>query len=188
MTRHPPATLMKLATALAASSALFAGGCAGAAGAVPAAAPLWLAQGGGFTAAPGKADPKAPCQLLSVSLKLAEGGSPPPPKLFGAPSPCQTTSLYIGDLRGTLFVEGLDASGARLFVATGLNPQHQDVEAPPSSSGPGMAWRGADATPVPVLTTTIRAPLTPALSRLRWYDVDAQDQPRLLGEAAWTAP
>jgi len=187
MPRHPPATLMNLAAALAAS-ALLAGGCVAATGAVPAAAPLWRAEGGGFVAAPGTVDPRAPCQLLSVSLKPDGGGSPaPPPKLFGAPSPCQATSLYIGYLRGTLFVEGLDASGARLFVATGLNPLHQDVEAPPSSSGPGMDWRAAGAA-APVLTTTIRAPLTPALSKLRWYDVDDQNQPRLLGEMAWMAP
>lgn len=181
---------MKRGITLTASFALLLAACAPAAGAAAPPAPiaLWRTDGGGFTPAQGKVDPKAPCQLLTVSLDRRKGGPPPPPppEFHGKPSACQASSLYLGYLRGTLFIEGLDADGARLFVATGLNPLHQDVEAPPSPSA-AAGWRASDAS-APVLTTTIRAPLTASLARLRWYDVDGRDQPHLLGEAKWNAP
>jgi hypothetical protein len=93
------------------------------------------------------------------------------------------TSLYIGYLRSTLFIEGLDATGARLFVATGDNPLRQDVEVPPAPGGQ-MSWRSID-NHATLVTTLIRAPITQALRRMRWYDVDENDQPRLLGETSW---
>lgn len=148
-------------------------------------APLWVAGGGGVSPVRGKLGAEVPCQLMTVSLALHKGATAPPPAFHGRPSVCQTASIYLGYLRGTLFIEGLDAGGARLFVATGLNPLHQDVEAPPAPGAAGASWRGAEAS-APVISTAIRAPVTASLSRLRWYDVDGAGRPHLLGEARWT--
>ena len=176
---------MRHGVMFAASLALLAAAGAGVASAsAPPPAPLWTADGGGVSPTRGAVGPEVPCQLVTVSLRLHKGASPPPPELHGKPSACQATSIYLGYLRGTLFIEGLDAAGARLFVATGLNPLHQDVEAPPAPGATGAQWRASDAS-APVLSTTIRAPLTPSLSRLRWYDVDEYGQPRLVGETSW---
>ena len=44
----------------------------------------------------------------------------------------------------------------------------------------------AESTPhMPVVSTVGDAPVTPALVRLRWYDVDEDFQPRLMGESRW---
>ena len=155
---------------------------------VPQTAPLWQSAAGGFSPATGSISPNVPCVAISLSLKLdAAAADPPPPRLIGEQSPCRNESIYVGYLRSTLFIEGLDAKGVRLFVATGMNPLHQDVEVPPPPSGGSMSWHQTD-TPVPVVATLIRVPVTPALVRLRWYDVDANDQPHLLGEMAWSSP
>jgi len=145
-------------------------------------APLWLENGGGVSLAAGSLDAALPCQTMTVSLKW--GGAAGAPRLIGKPAPCPKVSIYIGYLRDTLFIEGLDAKGGRLFVATGPNPLHQDVEAPSPS---GMAHAGID-TPAPTISTLIRAPVTLSLARLRWYNVDAKYQPHLIGETSWVRP
>ena len=127
-----------------------------------------------------------PCQLVSLNLRL-DSSAPPaePAKLIGTPSPCRNTGTFNGYLRSTLFIEGLDADGARLFVATGTNPLHQDLEVPPPPAGGQFSWHAVDAK-LPVITTMVSAPITPALARLRWFDVDENLQPHLLGETEWS--
>jgi hypothetical protein len=150
----------------------------------PANGPLWISDGGGFVPSAGIVNPDVPCQLVSLSLQPhASDTLSSKAVLVGKPSPCQKASLYIGYLRSTLFIEGLDRDGRRLFVATGPNPQHQDVEAPSSSTGQ-MSWHSVDTAPS-TISTFIQAPITPALSRIRWYDVDENAQPRLIGEMPW---
>jgi hypothetical protein len=137
---------------------------------------LWHEAAGGVLPAAGSVDPAMPCQTMIVSLVKGSAAN-----LKGAPAPCKPVSLYIGYLRDNLFSEGLDTKGARLFVISGPNPGHADVE------GPAGTHASTD-TPVPVVSTLIRAPITPALVKLRWYDVDANYQPHLLGESSWVAP
>jgi hypothetical protein len=150
--------------------------------------PLWQSAAGGFSPAAGSIAPTVPCEAVALALKLvATAADPSPPRLIGDLIRCSTESIYIGYLRSTLFIEGLDGNGVRLFVATGMNPLHQDLEAPPPSSGGSMSWHSTD-TPEPTISTLIHAPITPALARLRWYDVDASDQPHLLGEMVWGTP
>jgi hypothetical protein len=50
-----------------------------------------------------------------------------------------------------------------------------------------MSWQAVD-TPATLVTTLIAAPFTSALARLRWYDVDENFQPRLIGETKWAPP
>src|SRR5580698_10380500 len=159
---------MSIRFALALPLSLLVAGCVHASPAAPQAAagngPLWTVDGGSVVPALGSVD---------------------------ASVPCHKTSLYDGYLRSTLFIEGLDGNGARVFVATGFNPLHRDVEVPPpppppNSSSPSpssgaMSWQAVD-TPATLVTTLIAAPFTPALVRLRWYDVDDKFQPRLIGE------
>jgi len=146
--------------------------------------PLWISDGGGFVASAGIVSPDVPC--ASIILTLQRDPAPiqsPDPKLTGTPFPCRKRSLYIGYLRSTLFIEGLDRDGRRLFVATGDNPLHQDIESPSSPNGQ-MSWHSTDTTPS-IVSTFIQAPITPTLTRLRWYDVDANEQPHLMGEMLW---
>ncbi len=168
----------------------------------PANGPLWTADGGGVVPAAGSVDGSVPCQSVSIALQRDAAAAPPPaPQAVGHTVPCRKTSLFNGYLRSTLFIEGLDANRTRLFVATGFNPLHQDLEVPPpppppsspsaSTSAPASAgapsWQAVD-TPSTLVTTLIAAPITPALVRLRWYDVDEKFAPRLLGETTWTTP
>ena len=168
--------------------------------AVPANGPLWTADGGSIAPALGSVDPSVPCQSMTIALQRDAAAPPPPaPQAVGHSVPCRKTSLFNGYLRSTLFIEGLDKNGARLFVATGFNPLHQDVEVPPppppppspsastSASAGAMSWRSVD-TPATLVTTLIAAPFTPTLVRLRWYDVDENFQPRLIGETKWAPP
>jgi hypothetical protein len=192
---------MKLHLSRMLSVALLAVGCANLtkpAAAGPANGPLWSADGGSIVPASGSADASVPCQSMSIALERDATAAPPPaPKPVGHAVPCRKTSLYNGYLRSTLFIEGLDRSGARLFVATGFNPLHQDLEVPPppppppSASTPASSgspsWQAVDK-PATLVTTLIAAPFTPALARLRWYDVDENYQPRLIGETTWTPP
>lgn len=120
-----------------------------------------------------------------MNLRLdRHAAEPAAASLIGTPSTCRNTSIFFGYLRGTLFIEGLDSQGGRLFVATGFNPLHQDLEVPPSPNGGQASWHSVD-TPAAVINTIINAPLTDKLARLRWYDVDENFQPHLLGEASW---
>jgi len=152
----------------------------------PANGPLWRVDGGGIVPMSGSVASSVPCQFVSLSLRLVSAApEPAPPKLIGSPSPCRGIPTFSGYLRGTLFIEGLDAHGARLFVATGTNPLHQDLEAPPPPTGGQFSWHAVD-TKMPVITTQIQAPLTPALVRLRWFDVDENFQPHELGETEWS--
>jgi len=147
--------------------------------------PLWHDEGGGFAPSPGSVNADVPCRFVSLGLRLDSSvPQPPPPKLIGEPAGCPHSSTFNGYLRSTLFVEGLDARGERLFVATGKNPLHQDLEAPPPPSGGQFSWHAID-TKMPVVTTLIQAPLTPALVRLRWYEVDEKLQPHELGTTEW---
>jgi hypothetical protein len=126
--------------------------------------------------------------LISLGLKIdPDAPELPPAKLIGRPSACFNSSIYVGYLRSTLFIEGLDAKGARLFVTTVANPLHQDVEVPPPPSGGAMSHRVIE-TKTAAITAVISAPITPALVRLRWYEVGVDDQPSLLGETLWTRP
>jgi len=150
--------------------------------------PLWRSQGGGIYPASGSVARSIPCQLISLGLKLdPDAPELPPAKLIGRPSVCFNPSIYVGYLRSTLFIEGLDAKGARLFVTTVANPLHQDVEVPPPPSGGAMSHRVIE-TKTAAITAVISAPITPALVRLRWYEVGVDDQPSLLGETLWTRP
>jgi hypothetical protein len=152
----------------------------------PANGPLWHNDGGGFIPSSGSVASNVPCQSVSLNLRLDRSAPEPArPKLIGTPSPCRNNSTFNGYLRSTLFVEGLDTHGARLFVATGINPLHQDLEAPPPPSGGQFSWHAVD-TKMAVVTTLIQAPLTPALVRLRWFDVDENLQPHELGEMDWS--
>jgi hypothetical protein len=193
---------MSIRFALALPLSLLVAGCVHASPAAPQAAagngPLWTVDGGSVVPALGSVDASVPCQSMTIALQRDAAAPPPPaPKSFGHPVPCHKTSLYDGYLRSTLFIEGLDGNGARLFVATGFNPLHQDVEVPPpppppNSSSPSpssgaMSWQAVD-TPATLVTTLIAAPFTPALVRLRWYDVDDKFQPRLIGETTWAPP
>ena len=149
----------------------------------PANGPLWILDGGGFVPSTGIVNPDVPCSSISLSLQQhALQTQSPSPILIGKPFACRKTSLYIGYLRSTLFIEGLDRDGRRLFVATGANPQHQDVESP--SAAGQMSGHSVDAAPS-VISTLIQAPITPTLSCIRWYDVDENMQPRLIGEMPW---
>jgi hypothetical protein len=94
--------------------------------------------------------------------------------------------VYIGYLRDTLFLEGLDAKGARLFVASGFNPLHQTNEAPPVP-GAAAIVKSTDR-PAASVQTLISVPVTAPLARVRWYDVGPDQQPHLLGETAWVTP
>jgi hypothetical protein len=155
--------------------------------AVPGNGPLWTVDGGSVVPAAGTAGADVLCQSLSISLQRDATAPPPPAPLpLGRPAPCRKISLYNGYLRSTLFLEGVDKDGARLFVVTALNPLHQDLEAPPPPSGGATSWRSTDA-PASLVSTQISAPVTPALVRLRWYDVDEEFQPRLIGETDWPA-
>ncbi len=148
--------------------------------------PLWRTDGGMFVPMSGSVASTVPCQFVSLNLRLdSSAPAPEPPKLIGTPSACRNRATYGGYLRSTLFLEGLDVHGARLFVATGTNPLHQDLEAPPPPSGGQFSWHAID-TKMPVVTTSIEAPLTPALVRLRWFDVDEKLQPHELGETEWS--
>ena len=164
--------------------------------AVPANGPLWSADGGAIVPASGSADASTLCRPMSIALERDAAAPPAPlPKPIGYWVPCHKMSLYNGYLRSTLFIEGLDGGGARLFVAMGFNPLHQDLEVPPpppppassSASGGAPSWHSVD-TPATLVTTQITAPITRSLARLRWYDVDENDQPRLLGETLWVNP
>ena|SRR5476651_2545150 len=149
--------------------------------------PLWRVERGGFVPVTGSVASSILCQAVSLSLRIVKTApEPAPPKLIGSPSRCANTSVYLGYLRSTLFVEGLDSAGARLFVATGSNPLHQDVEVPPPQTGGQFSWHAID-TSVPAINTVISAPLTPALRTLRWYDVNQSLQPHMLGDAEWTS-
>lgn len=151
----------------------------------PANGPLWHVDGGGIVPSSGSVGSTVPCQFVALGLRLDSSAPPPaPPRLIGSPSPCRNNSTFSGYLRSTLFLEGLDAHGARLFVVTGTNPLHQDLEAPPPPTGGQFSWHAVD-TKMPVVTTQIEAPLTPALVRLRWFDVDEKMQPHALGETQW---
>jgi hypothetical protein len=197
---------MSIRLALALPLALLVAGCAHAASSAappPSPAdngPLWTTDGGSVVPASGSVDANVPCQSMTIALQRDAAAPPAPaPQVVGHPVPCRKTSLYNGYLRSTLFIEGLDGNGARLFVATGFNPLHQDVEVPPppppppsassspSPSGGTMSWQAID-TPAALVTTLIAAPFTPALTRLRWYDVDENFQPRLIGETKWAPP
>jgi|GEM_PF-3541800 len=183
---RPRFALALLATFISASCANVASPSPSEASApsAPANGPLWSTDGGGFSPAAGSVNSDVACQSVWLSLQRDRAKGPPPaPRLIGQASPCRPTSLYIGYLRSTLFIEGLDANGARLFVATGDNPMHQDVEAPPPRGGQ-MRWFSVDNGATQV-STSIRAPITPALTRMRWYDVDENNQPRLIGETSW---
>jgi len=186
--------------------ALLVAGCAHAAPSAappPTAAdngPLWTVDGGSVVPAAGSVGADALCLSLSISLQRDAAVPPPPAPLpLGRPYPCRKTSVFNGYLRSTLFLEGVDKTGARLFVVTGFNPLHQDVEVPPPpppppsasssppASGGAMSWQSID-TPATLVTTQISAPVTPALVRLRWYDVDEKFQPRPIGETIWAPP
>jgi hypothetical protein len=147
---------------------------------------LWHSDAGGITPSSGSIGAEVLCQAVLVSIKF-DGSAAAAPKLIGRPSTCSKESIYEGYLRGTLFIEGVDAPGRRLFVASTINPRHQDVEAPPPASGGSMGWHSVD-TPMTDMTVLIHAPITSALSRLRWYDVDENNQPRAIGDAVWVAP
>jgi len=201
---------MKLHLTCALSITLLAAGCANVSksaaadpapqtAAAPANGPLWTADGGSVAPAAGSVDGSVPCQSVSIALQR-DAAAPPPaaPQAVGHAVPCRKTSLFNAYLRSPLFIEGLDKNGARLFVATGFNPLHQDLEVPPppppssptastSASAGAMSWQSVD-TPSTLVTTLIAAPITPALVRLRWYDVDEKFAPRLLGETNWTNP
>jgi hypothetical protein len=163
--------------------------------AIPANGPLWSADGGAIVPASGSADASTLCRPMSIALQRDAAAPPPPaPKPVGYWVPCHKMSLYSGYLRSTLFIEGLDPSGARLFVAMGFNPLHQDLEVPPpppsassSASGGAPSWQAVD-TPATLVTTQITAPFPRNLARLRWYDVDENYQPRLIGETLWMNP
>ena len=146
--------------------------------------PLWRADGGGVLPMAGSAPTIGNCWRVSVSLRL-DAAAPPaaPPLIRGAPAHCQLPSIYIGDLRDTLFLEGVDANGGRLFVATGFNPLHQTSESPPGSGG-GAGIQTVDRT-APSAATLISVPVGAPVVRIRWYNVDANQQPRLLGESDW---
>ncbi len=146
-------------------------------------APLWHEDGGGISPASGSVAAAIPCQTMIVSLKPGSTAQDAP-VFKDKPAPCPKLSLYVGYLRDTLFIEGLDAQGGRLFVATGPNPLHRDGEGPSFS---GMANTAID-TPAPAISTLIPAPVALSLARLRWYDVDAKYQPHLLGEMPWVRP
>jgi hypothetical protein len=201
---------MKPHLTCALSVALLAAGCASTTNpaaadpapqtaAAPANGPLWTADGGSVVPASGNVDATVPCQSVSIALQRDDAAPPTAaPKAVGHSVPCRKTSLFNGYLRSTLFIEGLDKNGARLFVATGFNPLHQDVEVPPpppppspsastSASAGAMSWQAVDA-PSTLVTTLIAAPITPSLARLRWYDVDENFQPRLIGETKWAPP
>ena len=147
--------------------------------------PLWRADGGGGVLPSAGAVPTTgTCWRVSMSLRLDASAPPsPPPTLRGAPAHCVVASTYIGYLRDTLFLEGLDAKGGRLFVATGFNPLHQTAEAPPA---PGASARvQSEDKPAPSVATLISVPVGAPVASVRWYDVDANGQPRLLGETIW---
>ena len=150
--------------------------------AAPANGPLWTADGGGVLPAAGSVSTGGLCRPVAVSLDLKPGGGDAPlARIRAEPAPCRPASIYIGYLAGPLFIEGLDANGGRLFVAAGFNPQHQDVEAPPAQDAPGGHTAQAPAQAATV-QTMIFIPLAAAPARFRWYDVDASQQPHLLGE------
>jgi len=178
--------MMKFVSAALAAVLIPAGACA----AAPAAmvtdnGPLWRADGGGAAPAPGSVSmTSGACWWVVVSLRLDPSApKAPPPSIKGSPSPCQSPSVYIGYLADTLFIEGLDAKGARLFVATGSNPLHQTAELPPGIGG-GALHQSTDR-PAPRADTLISVPVTAPLARLRWYPLDSSQQPHLLGETAW---
>jgi hypothetical protein len=176
---------MKIIVAMLAAITTPLGACAAApAGAPPPNGPLWTADGGGVLPAAGSVPTSGRCRPVEVSLNRRRGApEAPPARIRGEPAPCRPASIYIGYLRGTLFVEGLDAKGGRLFVATGFNPLHQDVEVPPAPGGGTPSWHAVEA-PAPSVQTMIFIPVAAAPARLRWYDVDAAQQPHLLGETA----
>jgi hypothetical protein len=146
--------------------------------------PLWRADGGGVLPSAGATPTTGMCWRASMSLRLAaDGPAAPPPTLRGAPAHCVVPSVYIGYLRDTLFLEGLDAKGERLFVAIGFNPLQQTAETPPSSGAPASI-QSTDR-PAPRVDTLISVPVGAPIARVRWYDVDANQQPRLLGETVW---
>jgi hypothetical protein len=147
--------------------------------------PLWRADGGGVIPSAGAVATTGNCLRVSLSLRLDPAAPPaPPPAIRGAPAKCVVPSVYIGYLRDTLFLEGLDAKGGRLFVASGFNPLHQTNEAPPTP-GAAASIQSVDR-PAPSVETLISVPVGAPLARFRWYDVDADQQPRLLGETIWT--
>ena len=147
--------------------------------------PLWQNVSGGFVPTFGSVASSVQCRDVELNLRLDRTApEPAPPKLIGEPSECPRGSTFSGYLRSTLFLEGLDANGGRLFVATGSNPLHQDLEVPPPASGGQFSWNAVN-NKMPVVTTLIQAPLTPALVKLRWYDVDEKMQPHELGETIW---
>jgi len=146
--------------------------------------PLWRVDGGGVVPSAGAASTTGSCWRVSLSLRLDDAAPPvPPPAIRGAPAKCAVPSVYIGYLRDTLFLEGLDAKGARLFVASGFNPLHQTAESPP---GPGAAAniQSADR-PAARVDTLISVPVGAPLARIRWYNVDADQKAQLLGETIW---
>ena len=151
----------------------------------PANGPLWRADGGGVAPSAGSVAMTGFCWRVSLSLKR-DPAAPDvdPPRIRGEPAPCREPSIYVGYLRDTLFLEGVDAKGGRLFVASGANPLHQDSEAPPAPEGGAARFQSADSSAATV-STLISVPVAAPLRRLRWYDVDANQQPHLLGETAW---
>jgi hypothetical protein len=170
--------------ALAALLIPVSAGAASPAAETPINGPLWRADGGGVLPSAGATPTTGMCWRVSMSLRLAaDGPAAPTPTLRGAPAHCVVPSVYIGYLRDTLFLEGLDARGGRLFVATGMNPLHQTAEAPPVSAA-GGAIQSADRA-APRVDTLISVPIGAPIARVRWYDVDANQQPRLLGETVW---
>jgi hypothetical protein len=108
------------------------------------------------------------CTGIDVALQ-------PPESRIGMPEPCPRSETARG-----IVIEGLDALGARLWIATAEDPRNVRSVMGPNGE-PHITGRDERRD----LFASIAVPTIDGLATLRWYEVTEDDQLRRIGESTW---
>lgn len=108
------------------------------------------------------------CTGIDVTLQ-------PPESVVSMPEPCPRS-----ETARELVIEGVNAQGARLWIATADDPRNVR-----SVMGPNGEPHTTGRDERQPLFASIAVPTVEGLATLRWYEVTEDDQLRRIGESPW---
>lgn len=133
-------------------------------------------------------DPEVPsvprdCSRAMIYLDLdpADAEKADTPELHGDGSLCPG-AVDVHPQR-SLILEGLDSAGKRLWVTAVPDPRWTHAEVLGADGDFDLLFAGQ--LPVPVLYAAIKAPITPELEQIAWYEIRKDGEVRRLGATEW---